>query len=640
VLFLASVPSIGYAVYDVQPTNVVSGVSEAELRVSSAGLENARYRVQLDQNGDVSSVFDKQLNRELLSAPLRLAVITDNPRNWPAWNMDFEDEQRPPRSYVGGPATVSVVEEGPVRVAVQVARDAENSHFVQTIRLATGDAGNRLEFSNVIDWHAKEGTLKAVFPLAATNSNATYNWDIGTIQRPNENERQFEVASHQWIDLADQGGQFGSTILTDVKNGSDKLNDNTVRLTLIRTPGTRGGYTDQGTQDMGHHEIVFGLAGHAGDRRAAQTDWQGYRLNVPLMAFTTAPHAGALGKSFSLASVSSNRVRILGLKKAELSDEIIVRLVELDGKAQPNVTVKFAAPVTAVREVNGQEQPLSSTDAKAANGALQASFTAYQPRTFALKLGAAPTKVSAPQSQPVVLTYDIAVATRDGHPGDGCFDCSLNAQGASQGRSIPADVLPATLDFAGVRFNLAPAGKPNAVVAHGQAINLPAGNFNRVYVLAASANGDQRATFRAGDHPVELNIQNWTGYVGQWDNRVWRPREETQSIPGTGGAARIRVNPYGEVASITPGFIKPADIGWYVSHRHAPDASNEAYAYSYLFVYPIDLPTGAKTLTLPENRAVRIMAITVANDGPAVRAAHPLYDTLERPATAAATSGN
>src|SRR5205085_7933616 len=99
--------------------------------------------------------------------------------------------------------------------------------------------------SNVIDWHAQEGTLKAVFPLAATNPNATYNWDIGTIQRPNEFDRQFEVASHQWIDLADQAGQFGATILTDVKNGSDKLSDNTVRLTLIRTPGTRGGYTDQ-----------------------------------------------------------------------------------------------------------------------------------------------------------------------------------------------------------------------------------------------------------------------------------------------------------------------------------------------------------------------------------------------------------
>src|SRR3712207_8262676 len=54
----------------------------------------------------------------------------------------------------------------------------------------------------------------------------------------------------------------------------------------------------------------------------------------PLVAFEAAPHAGALGKSFSLLNVSNSRVRVLALKKAEESDEVVVRLVELDGKAR------------------------------------------------------------------------------------------------------------------------------------------------------------------------------------------------------------------------------------------------------------------------------------------------------------------
>ena len=58
--------------------------------------------------------------------------------------------------------------------------------------------------------------------------------------------KKFEVLSHQWIDLTDASGDFGATILTDCKNGSDKPNDNTIRLTLIRTPGTRGGYARPG----------------------------------------------------------------------------------------------------------------------------------------------------------------------------------------------------------------------------------------------------------------------------------------------------------------------------------------------------------------------------------------------------------
>jgi alpha-mannosidase len=70
-----------------------------------------------------------------------------------------------------------------------------------------------------------------------------------------------------------------------------------------------------------------------------------------------------------------------------------------------------------------------------------------------------------------------------------------------------------------------------------------------------------------------------------------------------------------------------------VSHRHGTDGSNEAYAYSYLFAYPIDLPVGAKTLTLPKNERIRVLAITVAYDPGNAQAAQPLYDVLgERPA--------
>src|SRR5947209_7593322 len=149
VLFLAKVPSVGYAVYDVRPSSGVAG--DPPLRVDQSSLENARYRLRLDENGDLASIFDKRINKELLSAPVRLAFQTEKPHDWPAWNMDWTDQQKPPRSYLGGPAKVSIVENGPVRVALQVEREAEGSRFIQTIRLPTGDAGNRVEFSNVIE---------------------------------------------------------------------------------------------------------------------------------------------------------------------------------------------------------------------------------------------------------------------------------------------------------------------------------------------------------------------------------------------------------------------------------------------------------------------------------------------------------
>ena len=290
--------------------------------------------MQINEDGDIASVFDKKIDKELLAAPARLAISYDNPVQWPAWNMDWDQEQAAPKEFVSGPAKMRIAENGPVRVAIEVSRETAGSRFVQTIRLSAGDAGKRVEIGNVVDWNTRESNVKATFPLAASNEMATYNWDIGTIQRPSAEPKKFEVPSHQWIDLTDMSGKFGATILTDCKNGSDKPNDHTVRLTLIRTPGVRGGYPDQATQDIGHHEFTYGIAGHAAGWRDAQTDWQAERLNAPLIAFETAKHEGALGRTFSLLKISNPRIRVLAVKKAEDSDEVMVRLVELDGKPQ------------------------------------------------------------------------------------------------------------------------------------------------------------------------------------------------------------------------------------------------------------------------------------------------------------------
>jgi alpha-mannosidase len=445
---------------------------------------------------------------------------------------------------------------------------------------------------------------------------ASYNWDIGTIQRPTAQPKKFEVPSHQWIDLTDASGEFGATILADCKNGSDKPNDHTIRLTLIRTPGTHGGYADQGTQDIGHHEFVYGIAGHAGGWRQGQTDWQGQRLNDPLIAFETSKHAGALGRESSLLKVSNSRIRVLALKKAEQSDEIIVRLVELDGKPQPDVRVAFGTPITAAREVNGQEQPVAT--AAVNDGALVASFSAYQPRTFAIKLAVASTKVPGVQSAPVPLKYDLAAASNDGTKSVGGFD--------GKGDALPAEMLPAQITFNDVQFQLAPAktGTLNAVVTKGQTVDLPTGDYNRVYVLAASAEGDQKATFDVGGKKIELIIQDWGGFIGQWDDRQWSSKDTSH-------------DDYGEMIGIKPGYIKRADVAWYCSHHHNAAGANVAYRYSYLFANPINLPAGTKSIKLPNNDKIRILAMSVAEENPEVKPAQPLYDLLPPAEVAAAT---
>ena len=225
-----------------------------------------------------------------------------------------------------------------------------------------------------------------------------------------------------------------------------------------------------------------------------------------------------------------------------------------------------------------------------------------------MKLGAAPAKVAAITSQPVALTFDRSVSNVHGKKSLVGFD--------NGGRTLPAEMLPKELAYNGITFKLGPAteGTPNSVTPQGQTVNLPSGQFNRVYVLAAAADGDQKATFTIGDKAVPLTIQDWGGFLGQWDNRMW----------SAGGERN------GQYARLAAGFIKRTPVAWFASHRNSADGSPEFYSYSYLYAYAIDLPAGAKTLTLPSNNHIRLMAVTVAQESGNVAPAQPLYDTLER----------
>lgn len=608
VVFVAKVPSVGFAVYGVTAGDAQDA---AELKVSERTLENARYRVTLNDAGDIASIFDKQANRETLREPARLALVYHRPREYPAWNMDWTDAKEPPRGYVDGPATFKVVENGPARIALEVTRKSNGSTFVQRIQLASGTAGDRVDVVNTIDWQTGERALKAVFPLAAANPQAAYDVQVGAVTRGNNDPKKYEVPQQQWIDLTDASGEFGAAILNDSKFASDKPDDHTLRLTLLYTPGVRGVYQDQSTQDFGRHQITYSIAPHAGDHNAGDVSWRARRLNQPLRAYATAAHAGALGKSFSLLGVDSPQVEVQAIKQAEEGDGVVVRLKEMTGKATAkDATITAAVPIASAVEVDGQERKIG--DAKLEGGKLVAGFGPYRLRSFAVKF-AAPAEPAAPaQSQAVALTYDVDAVSTNANRADGKFD--------GAGRTFAAEQFPKTLDSAGVRFEFGKTddGAKNAVVARGQTIAIPAG-YDRVYVIAAAANGDREATFKIGDKTVRETVQDWGGYVGQWDNRLWN-----EPIP------ELAFSVSAKMTGLVPGYVKTNTIASFASHRHNQSNADEAYEYTYLYRYGFDVPAGATSITLPDDAKIGVFAVSVAKGTPAgTTPAAPLYDTLE-----------
>ena len=599
ILFLADLPSVGMAIYDVRESKLTA---KSALTVTKNSLENNFYKVVVAPNGDIESIFDKKLAKEILSKPARLEFQHEQPRQWPAWNMDWKDRQNPPIDFMDKDAVLSIVENGPVRVTLKVVRKGQNSVITQYYSLSAGDAGKRVEVCTQMDWQSREVSLKASFPLTVSNENATYNLGVGTISRGNNNEKKFEVPSKEWFDLTDKSGKYGVSILEDCKYGSDKPDDNTLRLTLLYTPGVNQNwrwYNYQGTQDWGIHHFRYAVYAHEGNWDKAESPWQAKFFNQPLLAFETPKHAGASGKSISLISINNPQVGLMAFKKAENSDYYIVRINELSGKDLNNIKISFPAKITDAYEVNGQEQRIGKVAAE--NNELKVDLSHYTIRSFAVKLKAATDKNELKQLS-VDLPFNEDVISWDTNKDDGNF---------SPDQSIPAELLPEYVESENIRFKIGNKTdeKLNAISCDGQTISLPVGNYTKLYLLASATN-DEKADFNIDGQTTELNIQNWTGYVGQFYNRI---------------LSRDR----NSVVEMEKPFAKTDNIAWFASHVHNQyPMKNEAYQYCYLYKYEIGIPAGAKTITLPKNKKIKMLALTLATGNDEVKSLQPLYDNF------------
>jgi len=573
VIFLARTPPIGVALYDVRPAAAPSTLNTG-LSVSTSQVQNARYLVQLNANGDVASILDKVNNRQLLSAPIRWDFLYNLSTGFSAWEIQYNNVIASPTSYLSGPATIQVLENGPARVALAVTRHNAGSTFTERIRLAAGGAGDRVEWDVSANWNTRKTLLKLEFPLAVTNSLATFDLGMGTIQRPNATANLYEVPAQQWADITTSNGAYGVTIMSDCKYGWDKPGNSKLRLTIFHTPEVGSSFPYQADDSIGTHRMLLALMAHTNDWRGGGASWVAARLNQPLQAFQTAAHAplgNAFSNTFSFLACNNSNVMVKAIKKAENSDEIIVRLQELTGQSQ-TAQLTFAAPITSARQVTGAEDPVANLTP--VNGTLTVSLGSYAPMTMALTLAAPGSLVPKPVSGPVTLPYNLDAISTDANRTDGNSD---------SGYTYPAELMPATIVRNGINFQLGPTnnGAFNALSCRGQTISLNATGYDRLYFLAAAASNATLGSFTVNGQPTHLKIPYFTGVVGQWS---------------------------------PPSVMTNQEVAWVCTHRHDGAGHNNAYNFCYLFKYRLDLPANASSLVLPNAPNIRIFAMTLATN--------------------------
>ena len=328
----------GYCVYDLSAADFPE---PNPIRVTERVLDNGVLRVELDEQGLITSIWDCIAQREIIAPQQRgnrLELYEDKPLNWDAWDIDIYYREK--GRIITELDTIEVVERGPVRGAIRVTRSFGASRIIQTIRLARNS--RRIEFQTEVDWHEAHRMLRAAFPVAINSDRATFEIQYGNVERPTHSNTswdlaRFEVAAQKWVDLSE--GDYGVALLNDCKYGHSVWG-NTLSLTLLRSPKA-----PDPTADMGHHRFTYALLPHEGDFRHGNVPASAYGLNAPPRALVLAPnHVGTLPRADTWFSVDRKGVILEAVKKAEVENAIVVRLYEAFN-TRGRVTLQTSFPI-------------------------------------------------------------------------------------------------------------------------------------------------------------------------------------------------------------------------------------------------------------------------------------------------------
>ena len=583
VVFIAKVPAMGYKVFDIRLSEEKS-TATSDIRVSENTLENEKYFIQINERGDISSIIDKTLaNKELLKHPISYHVmLSKGGKEYAAWEIRHADETG---VYweTGALGETEIVERGPARVTVKCKQKTDHADYTYYVSLTAG--GEYVEVQNEIDWRTTSALLKNRFSFTASNKTASFDLGLGVIGRGNRTKKLYEVPAQKWADISDEKHYYGVSVFSDSKYGWDKPDNNTIRLTAIHTP--KANFRSDSMQsmlDLGLNRYGYAVYSHSGGFEKG-TQFQARCFNQPMGVFVTDNHPGVLGSEYSFGSVSNGNVIIRAVKKAENSDEIIIRVNEGAGRSINNVKISLGKGIESAKEMFASEEYLG--EASIFENRLTFDLKPFEVKTFAVTLIGGEVSAKA-QQKAADLPYNVDVVTFN------------NAREATiiptMGISLPGEIIPDEITCGGVNFTMAKQSANNALICDGQTIVTDADYLS---IMAASLVGDGEFTFTVDDNEYVVPVQAIEERIGCWD---------LYSLKQTA-------------------FIKKDKLAWECTHTHSEEGDNVA---NQLFFFRYDIPVkGAKSVTLPKGNEVIILAATEVSDTADTVLISDLYDSVE-----------
>ncbi len=372
-------PPIGYRVYTIIQKD---SPNTEEPVVSASGsnvIENEFFRLEVDEKvGAISSLVDKRSGYEFVPSGKRMGVLQwllEEPHGMTAWEIGKIAKQMD----IAEAIKVDTIHRGPYLGTIRIHHKFNDSRFTLDISLKAGVP--RIDFVLNTMWLERGAPdigvpmLKVAFPVAVKSDKAKFDIPCGSIERPTNGD---EVPAIKWVDLTgirtDGNGSAGLTLVNESKYGHN-VSESEIRLTLLRSS-----YDPDPLPEINQHEIKFAIIPHDSNWTQSDCAMSGYEFNHNIEIVATDVHKGDLPNEKSFISVEPKNVMLSGIKKAEDTDEIVIRLYENDGKdttAIVRLDPSLIKPNMVAMQTDILERPISGNTARLDNNILKVDIPAF-----------------------------------------------------------------------------------------------------------------------------------------------------------------------------------------------------------------------------------------------------------------------
>lgn len=376
-----SMPAGGYKAFYIDMTG--SGEFKDPVPFRNNTFETDFFRIKIDpETGCITSLFDKRTSKEFVREGSQLnnlrMYLEDRKGGMKSWTINKIVRQED----ISNVESVKLTEAGPVRACIETVKTWGKSRFIG--RTYIYRSYPRIDFDLEVHWletgsdSTDSPMLRTVFPLNMPGSKFYSHVPFDVAERPvdgmingkaapphlrhqdaygiqAEIEDGQEVPAHQWVDVTD--GKTGIALLNKTKYGHSFARGD-LRLTLMRSAGDPDIYPN-----LGKFSISYSLYPHEGDWKNGVWE-EGDNFNIPV--FAAEPPSLALVREHatrpeehSFISIDTPGIILSGFKPSEDGNELIIRLVEIYGRAG-TADIKLPLNISLARRLNIVELPLEN----------------------------------------------------------------------------------------------------------------------------------------------------------------------------------------------------------------------------------------------------------------------------------------